>query len=66
MFANMLRGAKQTYGCELFSINKYAQQYGVDKTLLDSLKGNCNYASGTYKQRSEITSEVADSINPFF
>jgi aspartate carbamoyltransferase catalytic subunit len=40
-----------------YSINKrYAQQYGVDKTLLDSLnKGNCNYASGPIN-RGVITS----------
>jgi aspartate carbamoyltransferase catalytic subunit len=34
---NMLR-AKRKNGCEFFpSTREYAQQYGVDKTILDSL-----------------------------
>jgi aspartate carbamoyltransferase catalytic subunit len=42
------------------STREYAQQYGVDKTLLDSLNKEIVIIR-TYKQRVEITSEVADS-----
>jgi aspartate carbamoyltransferase catalytic subunit len=63
--ANMLRVQNERMDVNYFpSTREYAQQYGVDKTLLD-LNKEINYASWTYKQRVEITSEVADSHQSF-
>jgi aspartate carbamoyltransferase catalytic subunit len=45
-------GANQRMDVNYFpSTREYAQQYGVDKTLLDSLNKEIVIISGTYKQR---------------
>jgi aspartate carbamoyltransferase catalytic subunit len=54
--------AKRKNGCEFFpSTREYAQQYGVDKTILDSSKEIVIMHPGPINRGVEITSEVADS-----
>jgi aspartate carbamoyltransferase catalytic subunit len=45
----------------IFRQLEYAQQYGVDKTLLDSLNKEIIMHPGPINRGVEITSEVADS-----
>ncbi|MBC7747175.1 MAG: aspartate carbamoyltransferase catalytic subunit [Methylotenera sp.] len=61
--ANMLRVQNERMDVNLFpSTREYAQQYGVDKTLLDSLdKEIVIMHPGPINRGVEITSEVADS-----
>ena len=61
--ANMLRVQNERMDVNYFpSTREYAQQYGVDKTLLDSLnKEIVIMHPGPINRGVEITSEVADS-----
>ncbi|MEZ7505048.1 aspartate carbamoyltransferase catalytic subunit [Flavobacterium sp. Arc2] len=61
--ANMLRVQNERMDINYFpSTREYAQQYGVDKTLLDSLsKEIVIMHPGPINRGVEITSEVADS-----
>ncbi|MBE8726529.1 aspartate carbamoyltransferase catalytic subunit [Flavobacterium hungaricum] len=61
--ANMLRVQNERMDVNFFpSTREYAQQYGVDKTLLDSLdKEIVIMHPGPINRGVEITSEVADS-----
>jgi len=61
--ANMLRVQNERMDVNFFpSIREYAQQYGVDKTLLDSLnKEIVIMHPGPINRGVEITSDVADS-----
>ena len=61
--ANMLRVQNERMDVNFFpSTREYAQQYGVDKTLLDSLnKEIIIMHPGPINRGVEITSEVADS-----
>ncbi|KIA85880.1 aspartate carbamoyltransferase catalytic subunit [Flavobacterium sp. AED] len=61
--ANMLRVQNERMDVNYFpSTREYAQQYGVDKTLLDSLnKEIIIMHPGPINRGVEITSEVADS-----
>ncbi|SDH52348.1 aspartate carbamoyltransferase [Flavobacterium omnivorum] len=61
--ANMLRVQNERMDVNFFpSTREYAQQYGVDKTLLDSLdKEIVILHPGPINRGVEITSEVADS-----
>ena len=61
--ANMLRVQNERMDVNFFpSTREYAQQYGVDKTLLDSLnKEIIIIHPGPINRGVEITSEVADS-----
>ena len=61
--ANMLRVQNERMDVNFFpSTREYAQQYGVDKTLLDSLsKEVVIMHPGPINRGVEITSEVADS-----
>ena len=61
--ANMLRVQNERMDVNFFpSTREYAQQYGVDKTLLDSLnKEIIIMQPGPINRGVEITSEVADS-----
>ena len=61
--ANMLRVQNERMDVNFFpSTREYAQQYGVDKTLLDSLnKEIIIMHPGPINRGGEITSEVADS-----
>ena len=61
--ANMLRVQNERMDVNYFpSTREYAQQYGVDKTLLDSLnKQIVIMHPGPINRGVEITSEVADS-----
>ncbi|MBG6111705.1 aspartate carbamoyltransferase catalytic subunit [Flavobacterium sp. CG_23.5] len=61
--ANMLRVQNERLDVNYFpSTREYAQQYGVDKTLLDSLnKEIVIMHPGPINRGVEITSEVADS-----
>ncbi len=61
--ANMLRVQNERMDVNFFpSIREYAQQYGLDKTLLDSLnKEIVIMHPGPINRGVEITSEVADS-----
>ena len=61
--ANMLRVQNERMDVNYFpSTREYAQQYGVDKTLLDSLdKEIVLMHPGPINRGVEITSEVADS-----
>jgi aspartate carbamoyltransferase catalytic subunit len=62
--ANMLRVQNERMDVNYFpSTREYAQQYGLDKTLLDSLnKELIIMHPGPINRGVEITSEVADSI----
>ena len=61
--ANMLRVQNERMDVNFFpSTREYAQQYGLDKTLLDSLnKEIVIMHPGPINRGVEITSEVADS-----
>ncbi|MFV8369441.1 aspartate carbamoyltransferase catalytic subunit [Flavobacterium sp. LB2R40] len=61
--ANMLRVQNERMDVNYFpSTREYAQQYGVDKTLLDSLNKEITIMHpGPINRGVEITSEVADS-----
>ena len=61
--ANMLRVQNERMDVNFFpSTREYAQQYGVDKTLLDSLNKEIIIKHpGPINRGVEITSEVADS-----
>ncbi|MFV5696559.1 aspartate carbamoyltransferase catalytic subunit [Flavobacterium sp. LB3P122] len=61
--ANMLRVQNERMDVNYFpSTREYAQQYGVDKTLLNSLKKEITIMHpGPINRGVEITSEVADS-----
>ncbi len=61
--ANMLRVQNERMDISYFpSIREYSQQYGVNKTLLDSLKNEIVIMHpGPINRGVEITSDVADS-----
>ena len=61
--ANMLRVQNERMDVNFFpSTREYAQQYGVDKTILDSLRKEIVIMHpGPINRGVEITSEVADS-----